>query len=157
MNKKIVILVVIVECILAVLLVAIVGKAIETHFSEIMPDEIYITTHDGVVLTSGQKYIEKDNKVENISNELIVIEVSRWDRGYQLNWVVKPNNTSDKSVTFLADPEKDEYEVSVNETGLVYFEGETNATVTISTKNGKTITVLLMPRQEQKTGDVDID
>lgn len=157
MNKKIVILVVIVECILAVLLVAIVGKAIEASYTERMAEEIYVTTHDGIVLAAGDKYIEKENKVEKIDSQLIVIEVTRWDRGYQLNWLIKPDNTSDKSVSFIAESEKETYEVSVNEAGFVYFEGETNATITLSTKNGKTITILLVPRTKQKTGDVEID
>ena len=156
MNKKIVILIVIVECILAILVIGVIGKAIETYFNDVHAEEIYFTTADGEVLTQGMKYIEKENKVEAIESERIVIEVNRWDRGYQLHWLVLSEKTTDKSVTFIAKSQNPDIEVSVNETGFVYFEGETNATIIISTTNGKTATVLLTTGQGEQSGDVDL-
>ena len=160
MNKKIVILIVIVECILAILLIGIIGKAIETYFNAIQADEVYFTTSDGTKLTAGMKYFEKTDTIEmdenNIEDNIIVIVVARWDRGYQLHWDVKPDNTSDKSVTFMAEANTEEdIEVSVNETGFVFFEDKVNATITISTTNGKTAVVQLITI-EPKSGDVDL-
>ena len=85
MNKKIVILVVVVECILAILLIGIIGKALEVYYNEINAQEIYFTTSDGTVLTKGHLYKEKENEITEIESDRIVIEVAKWDRGIQLH------------------------------------------------------------------------
>ena len=169
MNKKIVILVVVVECILAVLMIGIVGKAIETYFNEIKADEIYFTTHDGEKLEKGDLYKEKENVIEKKDNDFITIEVARIDRGYQLDWMIIAEDTSDKSVTFTAESKNENYEAEVNETGYVSIyaldeyenpfneNDEISVIITIRTVNGKTATILLRSRQNPKSGTVDID
>ena len=85
MNKKIVVLIVIVECILAVLLIGVIGLAIESTYKEVGCREIYFTTPEGEKLDSDA-----------------ILEVARPDKGYQLHYAMDPANTSDKSVTFTS-------------------------------------------------------
>lgn len=157
MNKKVMILIVLIECILSILLIAIMGMAIENFFTETEADKIYFTTADGEILNPGTLYKEKEGTVSEIESERIVIEVSRPDKGYQLHWLIIAENTSDKSVTFKARSAKSDVEVTVDENGFVFFEEDVNATITISTKNGRTATVLLIPRQKDKTGTITLE
>ena len=157
MNKKVMILIVVIECILSILLIAVLGKAIETYFNETEAQEIHFTTAEGVVLEPGTLYKEKEGTTESIESDQIVIEVSRPDRGYQLHWLIIAENTSDRSVTFTAKSQDKDIEVSVDENGFVHFEDDVVATVTISTKNGRTATVLLLPRQSGQGGVVTLE
>ena len=128
MNKKIVVLIVIVECILAVLLIGVIGLAIESTYKEVGCREIYFTTPEGEKLDSDA-----------------ILEVARPDKGYQLHYAMDPANTSDKSVTFTSG--KPEF-VTVNESGYVTFIEDIDVVITISSKNGKTATVTLVPKRE---------
>ena len=157
MNKKVMILIVVIECVLSILLIAVVGKAIETYFNETEAQEIYFTTADGAVLEGGTLYREKDGTIESIDSDRIVIEVARPDRGYQLHWQIIAENTTDRSVKFSAKSQDPDIVVSVDENGFVFFEEDTNATITISTKNGRTASVLLIPRQSGKGGTVSLE
>ena len=157
MNKKVMILIVVIECVLSILLIAVLGKAIETYFTETEAQEIHFTTAEGVVLAPGTLYKEKDGSTTQIESEQIVIEVARPDRGYQLHWLIIAENTSDISVTFSVKSQDPNIEVTVDENGFVYFEDDVVATVTISTKNGRTATVLLTPRQGSQGGVVTLE
>lgn len=157
MNKKVMILIVFIECVLSILLIAVLGMAIESFFNETEAEDIYFTTAEGDILSPGTLYKEKEGTTEAIESERIVIEVARPDRGYQLHWLIIADNTSDKSVTFNARSANADIEVTVDENGFVYFEDDVNATVTISTKNGRTATVLLVPRQKDIGGVVTLE
>lgn len=135
MNKKIVILVVVLECVLAVLLIGVIGKAIENYNKEVACQAVYFTNADGEIYENGA-----------------LIEVERPDRGFQLYYKLDPENTSDKSVTFTSSKPDD---VEVSESGYVNFFEDTDVTITISTKNGKTATIILVPKRDM-SGDVDI-
>ena len=127
MNKKIVILIVIVECVLSILLIAVIGLAIESSHTEVGCREIYFATAEGERIEQGT-----------------IVEVERPDKGYQLHYEIVPENTSDKAVTFTSSkPEK----VMVNESGYVTFIEDTDVVITISTKNGKTASVTLVPKR----------
>lgn len=157
MNKKVMILIVVIECVLSILLIAVLGKAIETYFTETEAQEIHFTTAEGVVLEPGTLYKEKDGSTTQIESEQIVIEVARPDRGYQLHWLIITDKTSDRSVTFSVKSQDPSIEVTVDENGFVYFADDVVATVTISTKNGRTATVLLTPRQGGQGGVVTLE
>ena len=157
MNKKVMILIVVIECVLSILLIAVLGKAIETYFTETEAQEIHFTTAEGEILTPGTLYKEKDGSTTTIESEQIVIEVARPDRGYQLHWLIIAENTSDISVTFSVKSQDPSIEVTVDENGFVYFADDVVATVTISTKNGRTATVLLTPRQGNQGGVVTLE
>ena len=151
------ILIVILECVLSILLIAVIGKAIETFFQETEAQEIYFTTADGVVLEPSTLYKEKEGTTETIESDQIIIEVARPDRGYQLHWLIIADNTSDRTVRFNAISQNPDVEVTVDENGFVHFEDDVVATVTISTKNGRTATVLLVPRQKDIGGVVTLE
>ncbi len=157
MNKKVMILIVILECVLSILLIAVIGKAIETFFQETEAQEIYFTTADGAVLEPSTLYKEKEGTTETIESDQIIIEVARPDRGYQLHWLIIADNTSDRTVRFNAISQNPDVEVTVDENGFVHFEDDVVATVTISTKNGRTATVLLVPRQKDIGGVVTLE
>lgn len=157
MNKKVMILVVILECILSILLIAVLGKAIESFYVETEATQIHFTTADGMVLEPGMLYDEKEGTINRIESERLVIEIDRPDKGYQLHWEVITKDTTDKSVTFHATSLDPNVEVSVDENGFVFFEDDIAATITISTKNGRTATVLLTPRQKETGGTIALE
>jgi len=152
MNKKVMILIVVIECVLSILLIAILGMAIESFNNVTEAEEIWFTTPDGEILRPGTLYKEKEGTISSIESERVVIEVDRMEWGYQLHWQIIAENTSDKSVTFNARSQDPKVEVWVDENGFVHFDDDVNVTVTIGTKNGRTATVLLIPRGEKQSG-----
>ena len=157
MNKKVMILIVVIECVLSILLIAVIGKAIESYYKEVEAQEIYFTTAEGEILLPGMLYKEKEGTTETIDSDRIIIEVARPDRGYQLHWLIIAEETSDRSVIFNARAQDKNVEVTVDENGFVHFEDDVVVTITISTKNGRTATVLLTPRQGSQGGVVTLE
>ncbi len=136
MNKKIVVIVVIVECIFAVLMVSLLGAAIENAHKETKCSDVYFTNAD----------------YEKLRDDYVIsVELSDTKRGYQLYYIVSPDTTTDKSVKFESSkPDK----VLVSATGYVTFLEDVAVTVTITAADGsnKTDTVRLVPKA--KPGDV---
>ena len=56
MNKKVMILVVLLECVLSILLIAILGMAIESFNNEVEAEEIHFATSEGKILEPGTLY-----------------------------------------------------------------------------------------------------
>ena len=138
MNKKIMVLIVIAECVLAVFLIGVIGLAIESTYSGVDCREVYFTTAEGVRLT-----------VDDVL-ELSPLEM---EGEYQLYYQLDPENTTDVPVTFTTSkPDL----VTVSETGVVQFTDDTDVLITISTANGKTATVQLVPKRNTH-GTVDLD
>ena len=136
MNKKVMILIVIAECILAVLLIGVIGLAIESSYNDSTCREVYFTTEDGTRLAA---------------DEIITVERPEW--GYQLYYGFEPEDTTNKTVIFTSSkPDK----VTVNERGLVTFIEDTDVNITISSNNGKTATITLVPKRNTH-GTVDLD
>ncbi len=138
MNKKIVVIVVIVECILAILLVSFLGKAIENATKDVYCKEIYFTNKNG----------------EKLNADSIMIELTDTNMNYQLYWQVEPNNTTNKNVEFISSKPDS---VIVDATGLVTFFEVTDVTITIRSTDGsnKSDTITLVPKRNVG-GDVDI-
>ena len=138
MNKKIMILIVIAECVLAVFLIGVIGLAIESTYSGVACRDVYFVNEEGVRLTE---------------DDSLMVEHPDW--GYQLHYVLDPENTTDVPVTFTSSKED---EVLINENGYVTFLDErgTDVRITISTKNGKTATIKLVPKRNTH-GNVDLD
>lgn len=137
MNKKIVILIVIVECIAAVLLVSFWGKMIESLHPVVVTTAVYITDSDG-------------NRYENEAT--IYVELSDSVRSYQLYWEVAPSDASNKAVEFFIDdgdedPSNDNSEVIVSENGLVTFFVDRTIMIVVRTKDGseQRATIILSP------------
>ena len=129
MNKKIVVLAVFLECILAVLIVSFFGKMIEDLRDTILCEEVYFTYE------TGEK-IEDDTLVE--------VALSPSNRAYQLHWKIDPENTSNKEVEFISSkPDL----VVVDNTGLVTFFVDVDILITVRVLDGsgKTDSITLVP------------
>lgn len=128
MNKKVIFLVVILECILAIFLVSILGIAIEDARAEKLCKDIYFVDENGEKIPDGV----------NIEYELEPGSIS-----YQLHWVLVAEDTTQKEIEFVSNNEN----VFVSPTGLVTFFGENqSAEITIIAKDGsmKTDTIILV-------------
>ena len=121
MNKKIVFLIVSLECILAVVIVSVFGHAIEASRTEILCKEIYFTYSEGE---------KKGQKIED--GVMITVDTDTLD--YQLTWVMETDKTSNKEVLFTSSkPDV----VKVNPaTGLVTFTEKTDVKITVQAKDG---------------------
>lgn len=130
MNKKIVFLVVLIECFLAVFIVSFFGHAIEDSRKQILCEDLYFVTESGEKIEDG-KMIEYQLTGSNIS--------------YQLYWVMESDKTSNKEVKFKSDNPL----VMVNDLGLVTFLEETDVVITIKAIDGseKTDSITLVPKR----------
>ena len=180
MNKKIVILVVVVECILAILLISVMGLAIESYFNEVNAQEISFTTFtddvqvvlqegqedtwlrtaDGrIILRPGTLYREKEKTVEWLPTPEYNDETVGNVKQDIIIEFVNPENVSLKWVIVPANTSEmavtfncEDEEVEIEESGMVHFLGEVHSVqVTVRTKNGKAATVWLTPRKSGKT------
>ena len=114
----------------------LLGKAIETYFNEVNAREVCFLDEKGVPLENDA-----------------IIEVERMDLGYQLEWRINPEKTSDKTIVFTSSkPDL----VTVDQSGYVCFDIDTDVSITASTANGMTATVKLVPKRNTQ-GTVDID
>ena len=130
MNKKVVFLVVLLECILAVFIVSIFGHAIEDARRQILCRDLYFVSESGEKIEDGAM-IEYKLTDSNIS--------------YQLYWVMETSEVSNKEVVF----ESSDPMVKVNNLGLVTFLEETDVVITIRAidGSGKTDSITLVPKR----------
>ena len=139
MNKKIIVIVVIVECILAILLISFLGKAIETIMKNVYSEDVYFTDADG----------------EKIADEVVIeFTLSDTNRDYQLFWVVESKRTTNKDVIFSSNKEG----VVVDETGKVTFlDDVSDVIITVKTLDGSeksdSITIVCL----RDMGNIDVD
>lgn len=139
MNKKLVILAVLLECILAVLLVSFFGKAIEDARKDVLCEDIYFVTE------TGEK-IDDDVGIE--------VELSDTKLSYKLYWKIIAKNTTKKEVEFVSSkPES----VIIDQTGIVTFLEETDVVITIRATDGsgKSDSITLIPVRDTES-DADI-
>lgn len=139
MSKKIVILVVLVECVFAVLLISFFGQAIYNSNTNVLCQEIYFSYENG-------------DKIED--DAVIEVTLSDSSRSYKLNWVINPSNVTNKSVAFSSSKPN---EVIVSEDGIVTFFTDTSVSITIKTMDGSamTDTIVLVPKRNT-SGDVEL-
>ena len=136
MNKKVVFLVVLLECILAIFIVSIFGHAIEDSRRQILCQDIYFVDANGEKIEDG---------------EMIEYSLVGSDINYQLYWVMETDKTSNKEVIF----ESSNALVKVNSEGLVMFIEEVPVVITVRAVDGsgKSDSVTLVP----KSGDIVVD
>ena len=136
MNKKVVFLVVLLECILAIFIVSIFGHAIEDSRRQILCQDIYFVDANGEKIEDG---------------EMIEYSLVGSDINYQLYWVMETDKTSNKEVVF----ESSNALVKVNSEGLVMFIEEVPVVITVRAVDGsgKSDSVTLVP----KSGDIVVD
>lgn len=130
MNKKVVFLVVLLECILAVFIVSIFGHAIEDSRRQILCEDLYFVNE------LGEKYED---------GEMIEFTLTDSNMSYQLAWIMETDKTSNKEVVF----ESDNPLVKVNALGLVTFLEETDVVITVRTVDGsgKMDSITLVPKR----------
>lgn len=125
MNKKVVFLIVILECILAIFVVSIFGHAIEDARSKILCKEIYFVYSEGE--NKGQKIA--DGEIIELGADVFA-EGKVWE--YKLEYVIDTEKTSNKEVTFYTDKQ----EVKVTSSGVVVFSEKTDVTITVKVMDG---------------------
>ena len=116
MNKKIVFLVVLLECILAVFIVSFFGHAIEDANKQILCKDIYFTYENG----------------EKIEEDMIEFKLTDSNRTYKLYWKIEAEDTTLQEVEF----ESSEEMVKVNKYGEVTFLEDISVVITIRAKDG---------------------
>lgn len=139
MNKKMVVIVVLAECILAIFLISFLGKAIENAMTNTLCRELCFVNDDGLPYT-------KDSVIQ--------VTLSDTNVSYQLNLRISPTNTTNKSVTYMSsEPES----VLVDNTGLVTFIDEVPVTITVKANDGsgRMCSITIVPTHEIH-GNVDI-
>lgn len=139
MSKKIVFIVVFVECILAVLLISFFGQAIFMAIQKSKVTDVYF------VYQTGEK-IEDDKPLE--------VEISDSNLSYQLYWEILPDSATDKTVSFTSNKD----DVIVDDTGLVTFFEPTDVVITVHAQDGsnKTDSILLVMKNTGDGGEVEM-
>ncbi len=140
MNKKIVILIVVIECILAIFLVGIWGLAVDASRSKITCTDIYFTNE------SGERY-ESGTTLE------VELEMTEYGATYQLYYKLEPDNITNSQVKFTTNKPT---QVVVSRTGEVTFYALVPVEITIKSADGaaKTATIRIVPTENK---DVIID
>lgn len=118
MSKKIVLIVVLIECILAVLLISLFGQAIYSSTPKLV-NEVYFTYENGEKIADDQHL------------EVVLTDTKR---DYQLYWTVDPENAQNPNVVFSSSNPSS---VIVDASGRVTFRRTVlSVTITVSTLDG---------------------
>lgn len=131
MNKKIVVLILVIFCILATIVMSIFGK---------VPEDSSRTPVESIEFIDPTK---TNNKCEINEDGDKIIYIEKGTVEYQVNYIINPSNASELTVYFEIINGK-EY-ASINETGLITFEKEYTVTVKIWSNyyDNKTDTVII--------------
>lgn len=145
MNKKVVVLIVLLECILAVLVVSFFGKVIEETRRDVLCKEIYFVDENGM-------------KIEDNIPLIIEVDDKKATR-CKLEWVIVAKNTTDKTVQVeFSDEGSDYLGYDQAKDELVIFPGlkkPIEITVRVMDGSEKTDTITLIP-QLDKNSDAEI-
>ena len=117
MNKKIIILITVLFCLMSTILVSLIGK---------VPED------DSVVRVNAIMFVDNstdDGLCEENEEGYKIIHIEKGTKTYQLEWLINPSNAFDTSVSFQIVSGQD-YS-SVSETGLVTFIYEAPVTIKI--------------------------
>ena len=128
MNKKVVYIVILVECILAVFLISFFGNAIFQAIVNVPVQEVYFTYEDGTKIEDG--------------------------KALKLYWTVGPEDATDDSVKFTSS--KPEF-AEVDEFGRVsFYERTGDVVITVTSADGSNVTdTIHIVLQNSAGGDVD--
>lgn len=139
MNKKIVYIVILIECVLAVFLISFFGHAIYKSTHNIAVNELYFSYEDGTMIEDGKA---------------LKFELKGSKNYYQLHWVVGPEDAVNKEVIFTSS--KPEF-AEVDEEGVItFYERTGDVTITVSTTDGSNISDTIRIVLQGKS-DVDVD
>ena len=127
MNKKVVILIVFLECILAVLMVSFFGKVIEETRRNILCKDIYFVDESGI-------------KIEDDVPLIIEVDPLKPTR-YKLQWVIVAKNTTNKVVQVDFSDDGDTY--------IGYDKGRGELIISPDLKKPVEITIRVMDGSEK--------
>lgn len=133
MNKKVVYIVILIECILAVFLISFFGQAIFNAIRNVPVEEVYFTYEDGT-------------KIEDDVPLKFELKGSQID--YQLYWYVGPKKAYNKKVKFTSSKPE---EVEVNDAGVVTFFEQVDVVITVTSIDGSNVidSIRLVPQQKE--------
>ena len=117
MNKKIIVLLLVVFCLASTIVISIFGKVPEDSGRVAVNAIMFVdnSTEDGLCVENADGYK--------------TISIKRWTETYQLEWLINPSQATEQDVTFQVVNGQDY--ATVNETGLVTFTMELPVTVKI--------------------------
>ncbi len=132
MNKKVVVLIVFLECILAVLLISFLGKVIEETRRDVLCKEIYFVDENGM-------------KIEDDMPLMIEVDGTKVVR-YKLQWKIVAKNTTDKTVRVEVEDDSVSYDMGSEELIISpFFDKPVDITVRVMDGSEKTDTITLIP------------
>lgn len=117
MNKKVVVMILVVFCILATIIISVFGK---------MPEDSYRTAVESIEFIDPSK---PDGKCDLNSDGEKLIYIEKGTKEYQLNYIINPTDATEQNVSFVIINGA-EYS-SVSEDGIVTFEKEYAVTIKI--------------------------
>ena len=140
MNKKVVYIVILVECILAVFLISFFGNAIFNATKNTLVQEVYFIYEDGTKIEDGKA---------------LKFELKGSQNEYQLYWTVGPEKAVNKKVSFTSS--KPEF-AEVDEFGRVsFYERAGDVVITVTSTDGSNVTdSIRIVLQNTDGGEVDI-
>ena len=101
MNKKIIILIVALECIFAVFLISVFGPMVESLHTKKSVKEIYFLD-------------DKGNRMENDSSFFVDLQVSR---SFHYEFVINPSDATDRTVKVIHNRSDEEIEIEMDANG----------------------------------------
>ena len=127
MNKKLIILIVALECVFSVFLISIFGPMIESFHSNVLSTELYLIGED-------QKRLET---AEGEAIPSVTIGIP-YDYDYEFEVVVRTEEATDRTYTVTHNRSDEEIEITKTKKGFrVTFLAEiTNVTVTVTANDG---------------------
>lgn len=135
MNKKLIVLIVALECVFSVFLISIFGPMIESH-SKILVEDIYLIDENREQLKTP----------EGEEMPTVKIDVPN-DYDYEFRVGVKSDDATDKSYTVTHNRAEGDIEITMTSKGfrVTFLSEVTNVTVTVKAKDGsqKTANVLI--------------
>lgn len=150
MNKKIVIIILVLVCMLSIIVIGIFGSAVVNRNSPVSVKDVTFKVDNGLYDSNGKLYIE-----------LVIDDANPKLAPLQLKWVIGPDNATNKQVTFATDSPM---VATVNNQGLITFSENITSTKTviifITTNDGSKraeIKLLINYQKKSSIGDLDPD
>ncbi|MBO7345169.1 MAG: hypothetical protein J6U92_04445 [Clostridia bacterium] len=131
MNKKIVFIITLVECVLAVLFISVFGQAIFSITKKDVTD-IYFVYENGEKIEDGK---------------VVFVLLTDSNRDYRLQWKIEPTDADNPTVGFSVNRPN---AVAISPSGVITFFEEGTIIVTIYTTDGSNRSDTLTIKAEEK-------
>ena len=136
MNKKLIILIVALECVFSIFLISIFGPMIESLHSKVLVSDLYLLDEDRTRLEATE-----DEEIP-----LVKIGIPN-DFDYEFYVVVETDEATDRTYTVTHNRTDDDVEIRMTKNGfrVTFLSDISNVTITVKANDGslKTASVLL--------------